>query len=153
MKAALSAVLVCALGLATACASADDQRRTEVKVVASVLHCGSGAGLQLITQAQDWPATLATVLPNLDWSRQQILLVRMGTQANPGYALQYSEGATLQAKTLDIPLAWQQPDPQRMYPQMIVEPCLALSIPRQGYSNIVVRDQSGTIKFRLALSE
>lgn len=153
MKLKLHSFIVVSLLVLTACISADEQIPVDVKILATNNHCGPNMGMQLIQHKEEWLSTTLFNLSDIDWQQEQALVVRMGTQPNTAYGLSYDGGAYIRAETLHIPLVWHQPDPQGIYPQMIVEPCLLLSIPNSGYQDIQVLDQHNSLKFELKRPE
>ena len=125
----------------------------QVKKILSENFCSPSQSLLIIDADSDLsrqPITIAQAITRYqpDWSQEQLLLINMGQQANLGYSLGYIDGARLEKLSLVIPVEWNQPESGRMYAQMIVQPCLLLSIPKQGYNEIIVLDQNGTIRFQ-----
>ena len=141
----------------SACSASNQDKADNMPVInklAADRFCGNKSGISIITspkQSSLLPMVVNQTLANtkLDWSKSQILRINMGQQANLGYSLDYQGGATLKGDTLLIPIHWNQPQAGMMYAQMIVEPCLLLSIPRQGYANIKIIDQDGRLRWSL----
>ncbi|MDH5394133.1 MAG: protease complex subunit PrcB family protein [Gammaproteobacteria bacterium] len=147
----LCLALVIGLSASTA-ALANDVKVTKL---ATLRSCGSQQGLSLISDAGQAAKQLLPIAQTIsrhkpDWKRVQLLLINMGQQANMGYSLDYQAGANVEAQVLQVPIQWNIPQPGRMYAQMIVSPCLLLSVPRQGYRSIEVRDQTGQLRGSLA---
>lgn len=149
--------LVLSLVFVSACGTSNadkDDSPPQVSVLAADRFCGQHAGLSLITsadQSAQQPMVVSQTLAKsqLDWSNYQILRINMGQQPNMGYSLAYPGGARLIEGRLQIPIQWNRPQAGRMYAQMLVEPCLLLSIPRRGYDSIEVVDQNGRLRWSL----
>lgn len=64
-------------------------------------------------------------LNSIDFTSQSVVLVARGSQPNPGYSLsQTSSQARIEDGQLYLPVRYDSPDPGRMYPQVVVSPCL-----------------------------
>ena len=150
-------ILIMSMLFAVACGASNGEKpvaEPEISVLAADRFCGHKEGISLITSSelsglQPMVVTQTVSNTKLDWSQFQILRINMGTQPNLGYSLSYAGGASLVGQRLIIPITWNRPEPGRMYAQMLVEPCLLLAIPRQGYEYIDVIDQDGHLRWSL----
>ena len=138
-----------------ACGASHHDKQQEIPVVTTLAmdrFCGTKAGLYLINSAKQQftlqPMSISQALEKsqIDWLKQKALRINMGQQPNMGYSLAYQGGAEIIDGRLRIPVKWNTPQPGMMYAQMLVEPCLLLSIPRQGYNSIEVVDQDGRLR-------
>ena len=144
--------------LFTVACGASNGEKPELPLAVDLLavdrFCGHKDGLSIIDSAtpsalQPMVVTQTISKVKLDWTQSQVLRINMGSQPNMGYSLGYSGGARYEDKRLIIPIIWNRPEAGRMYAQMLVEPCLLLSIPRQGYESIEVIDQAGHLHWSL----
>lgn len=159
MRMGVKAIIWSFLVLWLSACSASNQDKVdnlpEVSILAADRFCGNKSGVSLITSPQQdasLPMVVNQTLANakLDWSKFQILRINMGQQPNMGYSLGYQGGAKVIGSVLIIPVQWNRPQPGMMYAQMLVEPCLLLSIPRQVYERIQVIDQDGRTRWTLS---
>ena len=128
-----------------------------VTSLASDRFCGFKSGATIISSPSEKALQSMAIYQTitrlkLDWSNYQILRIDMGQQPNMGYSLEYRGGATIDSNTLYVPVQWNTPQPGMMYGQMLVQPCLLLSIPRTGYEQIDIRDQDGRLRWSVPLS-
>lgn len=83
-------------------------------------------------------------LPAADFDRSLVLRLSMGQQPNPGHRLGVTsvqvEGAS---RRLVIRTVWAQPEPGRMYPAVITQPCVIVAVPRGDYRSVAMIDAQG----------
>lgn len=91
----------------------------------------------VITSAQNPTPTLTEVLSSsersFDFSKSKLVFIARGRQPNPGYGIHVTgDHADVIGNELVLPVTLTSPDPGRMYPQVIVSPCLLLSAKTGG---------------------
>ncbi len=85
-------------------------------------------------------------------SNQQLLLVSMGIQPSSGYRLTLADQtAQLEKGILHLQLQWHSPAPGQMNAQVITQPCLLLSLPKQHYQGVNIYDQQGKLRIKSLL--
>lgn len=156
MKFGFQLTLLLLLGTWLIACSASNQDKSDIVPMVTTLaadrFCGSKSGLYLINSERQQftlqPMSISQALEKsqIDWLKQKALRINMGQQPNMGYSLEYQGGAKIIDGRLRIPVKWNTPQPGMMYAQMLVEPCLLLSIPRDGYEAIEVVDQDGRLR-------
>ncbi|MBS1210922.1 MAG: hypothetical protein H6R19_3320 [Proteobacteria bacterium] len=99
--------------------------------------------LRLIGDATAWQALSAEgPLPEFvtepDWQKQTILVLTRGVRPSAGYALSL-KAEHLQGKTLVLDIAEDTPPAGAMTAQVITQPCLFLTLRKQGWTQIQIR--------------
>ena len=88
----------------------------------------------------------------LDFNREQLVLVRMGQQSSGGYSLALlGDKAGLQDGWVELPVHWREPGPGMIVTQALTNPCLFVALPRQQYAGIRIVDQHGTQRLQTSL--
>lgn len=161
------------LGLLIGCATLDadiDEPTGGENLAAELLHNGLLCGADLERPAAYWITGQAELearfrrldsgesafAPMVDFSRNGVLLVTMGTQPTTGYRLNYlppRHQVRLQGSTLRLGLAWQTPEPDSIQAQVLTQPCLVLKLPRRDFDRVRVVDQDGTVRLSTGLSD
>ena len=85
---------------------------------------------------------LETVLPALDFTREQVLVLYLGSRPTPGYGLSLESGERLSDSTLRLDLANQRPPPDAVMAQVMTSPCLVLALPA-GIESVELHQPSG----------
>jgi len=156
-------ITVCLMVVVSACtAGGSGNRVVNLKPVWGSQFCGiqSAAGLQLLTSIttfDNWSGAAGAVnssLPTVNaetFSHHDILVIQMGQQPNGGYRLSLlKKQASINGQDLMISVRWQTPAPDTMQAQVITNPCLLLSIPRDNnFNSISVYDQNNKKRFTL----
>lgn len=150
------------IGVLSGCVSVNaGQGGASPRVLFTSAMCGSRTHAPQVTWI-DTPADLQRVLerfrqrqpsvtepPPPDFTRRAAVLLEMGVQPSPGYGLTLQAGRwNISDDTLVLHVNWLTPSPGRVYPQVIVHPCLLIGVPRGGYRHIEVRDQHGALRMR-----
>ena len=92
------------------------------------------------------------ILPDVDFEKYGVLLIRMGTKPNGGYGLALSaDEAIIENREARIPVRWSEPEPEFLYTQAIVYPYLVIRMEKGPFDTIVVVDQNGQVKLRLSI--
>ena len=156
---------VCLMVIVSACtAGGSGNRAVNLKPVWGSQFCGmqSVAGLQLLTSVtafDKWPGSIGSVnssRPTVNaefFSHHDMLVIQMGQQPNGGYRLSLlKKQARISGHHLMISVRWQTPAPDTMQAQVITNPCLLLSIPRDNnFNSISVYDQNNKKRFTLKI--
>lgn len=81
-------------------------------------------------------------VPRVDFSREEVLLVAMGQKPTTGYQLQlHRSKINISGDTAVLSLAWIEPPPGAILPQVITSPCILIALPIGNYSRIYILDQ------------
>jgi len=81
-----------------------------------------------------------------------LIALSRGAQPSRGYELHLADQAkVVDVNSLEIPVYWTEPDPQKSHPLVTTHPCLVVSVPNTGWKNIEAVDQAGTSLGSLAL--
>ncbi|GAB1256871.1 hypothetical protein NBRC116494_13730 [Aurantivibrio plasticivorans] len=147
--------LIIFLVVGTGCGSTHSV--VSIRAVIESKHCGiERESLLVIASTDDIPAVLATefnptqlnapgteLVSSDSVGRQaivnavakhriqteQLILASMGQKPNPGYYWQLENtSADLKNGELSLPLVMKRPDPNKMYAQVIVTPCILLAV-------------------------
>ena len=167
----LSAILVlgaCGRGLNQAL-SADSTKPMTAQVLYRGNRCAATKlGVHIIRDAASWAEwkrqqqTLFSAsgeeenrAADLEFSQVSIIVISMGQQPTPGYAIEVPEGSvTLRGTSLAISTIWKQPPEDAILAQMLTSPCIAFTIPTTQYTTVEIKDQDGnTIIDQQALPE
>jgi len=82
--------------------------------------------------------------PMVDFSREGVLLVAMGTRPSAGYGLSLAgASATVRDGVLLVRVDWREPSPGYRQAQVVTRPCLALKVPAVPFARITVLDLEG----------
>ncbi|NMQ21212.1 protease complex subunit PrcB family protein [Candidatus Competibacter phosphatis] len=85
--------------------------------------------------------------PMVDFSREGVLLVAMGTRPSAGYGLSLAgESATVRDGVLSVRVDWREPPPGYRQAQVVTSPCLALKVPAVPFARITVLDLEGRVR-------
>ena len=89
--------------------------------------------------------TLGTVkrqAPKVDFSREEVLFVAMGQKPTAGYQLQLHQSKIIiSGEAAVLSLAWIEPPPGAILPQVMTSPCILIALPIGNYSRIYILDQ------------
>ncbi len=122
------------------------------RVVHAGAQCGADAPLvERITDAGGLRTAIAgrtvggsPAVPAVDFDHSLVLRLSMGQQPNPGYRMgvtaAHVDGAS---RRLVFDTVWATPEPGRMYPAMVTQPCVIVSVPRGDYGGVAVLDARG----------
>jgi hypothetical protein len=88
------------------------------------------------------------VAPDIDFSRQRVLLIAMGPRSTSGFHLNRLMQQPLRygGTTLEVPLAWHEPDADSVQASVMTSPCLLLAIEQLEFQRIRVIDQNGAVR-------
>ena len=82
--------------------------------------------------------------PMVDFSREGVLLVAMGTRPSAGYSLSLAGAlATVRDGVLLVRVDWREPPPGYRQAQIVTSPCLVLKVPAVPFARITVLDLEG----------
>ncbi len=156
-------VVVAAAVLTTAaCTSQDDSAGSSkivpVQVVYRNNNCAAAdAGVEIIlnhTGLETWwqplgeqqvpKSPLPSALKSIEFERSAVFVVRMGQQPTAGYGIDLSsDDAAVLGKSLTIPVAWREPAPDAIAPQVVTNPCMVVIAPANQYDSVVIQDEKG----------
>ena len=80
--------------------------------------------------------------PMVDFSREGVLLVAMGTRPSAGYGLSLA-GASATDGVLSVRVNWREPLPGYRQAPVVIRPCLVLKVPAVPFARITVLDLEG----------
>lgn len=82
--------------------------------------------------------------PMVDFSREGVLLVAMGTRPSAGYGLSLAgASATVRDGVLSVRMDWREPLPGYRQAPVVIRPCLVLKVPAVPFARITVLDLEG----------
>ena len=91
-------------------------------------------------------------VPDVDFTKYGVLLIRMGEKPNGGYRLTLTaEAAEIKNREARVPVLWNEPEPGFMYTQAIVYPHLVIKMEKGAFDGIAVVDQNNKVKMRLSV--
>lgn len=94
------------------------------------------------------------LLSGVDFSREGILIAKMGQQPTGGYGMDLKQGfAVLSDDTAILKISWIEPPPGSILPQVITSPCLVIILPKGPYSRIHLLDQNNRLRMRVQISQ
>ncbi len=86
-------------------------------------------------------------LPDVDFSRDGVVLVEMGQRGTGGYGIDL---ATPQVTRVDdavqLIVHWTDPPPDAVLPQVITSPCVFITLSRGDYERVQVFDENGRLR-------
>ncbi len=129
-----------------------------VQVLSSGSRCrsaGQGPTAEWVA-AFDPPDSLFKKTPEVvapfDGSREAALRIGMGQCPTAGYSLLLAATmAAVDRGVATIRVEWREPEPGSRVAQVLTSPCLVLKFPKAGLESVRIEDQSGRIRFSLAL--
>lgn len=78
-----------------------------------------------------------------DQASRMLILVHAGSKPNPGHGIAlHSAGAV--GDELHINMIHHRPDPNRMYAQVLIQPCVLIKVPTREYKRLVVDEVQPT---------
>jgi len=88
----------------------------------------------------------------IDWHDQGVVWLYMGLKNSGGYALNLAMPEAMVSRGIAvITVQWREPRPGAIVTQQLTSPCLVLKIPKGNYDEIVIQDETGRVRTRLAL--
>lgn len=96
----------------------------------------------------------AVSLPEVDWTREAVLVVDMGEQRTGGYRVTVADVGRNQAGEVELKLDLQKPGPGSFVAQVITHPYAVARVPREWLNGapVVGRDQHGHEVLRQVVS-
>ncbi len=86
----------------------------------------------------------------IDWSRYGLVWIRMGQKPTGGFGLRLASSEALaEHGAAIVKVQWLEPRKGDYVTQMITSPCMLLKLPRSGFKEIAVVDQSGRSRARV----
>lgn len=126
-----------------------------VQLVFESLHCGGeGARVQwlddrsavarVLGRIRHDRTRLSRVLRRLDFTRQGVVMIRVGTPPSIESALAQTKARVID-DALRIRLSWREPRPGGKGAQTATRPCLLAAVPRGSYKAVTVVDTSEAV--------
>jgi len=85
--------------------------------------------------------------PAVDFATERVLVVAMGQRPTSGYLLNFPDQPPLSdGRRLDVTVAWQEPEPDTVQAQVVVNPCLLLRLPTPAAERVRVLDREGRVR-------
>jgi hypothetical protein len=89
--------------------------------------------------------------PAVDFSREGVLILAMGSRSTAGYGLSLAEkSAVVRDGVLTVWVDWGEPPPGALLAQVMTSPCLLVKVPAASFSRIRVVDQQGQVRLESA---
>jgi hypothetical protein len=86
-------------------------------------------------------------MPDIDFARYGILLIRMGEKPTGGYGLELMENvAKIESRMAVVHVRWIEPEKGSITTQVITYPYLMIRMARGAFDGITVIDQDGTVR-------
>jgi hypothetical protein len=140
-----------------------ENRRLPVDTIWAGIQCGCEAREPLVRWLADQNQLTAAVAATgsaalqsqlarhpVDWTRHGILWIYMGLKPSGGYALSLAgSSATVTEGVVTITVQWRQPRPGSVVTQQLTSPCLLLSMVREGFHTIQIKDEAGQVRASL----
>jgi hypothetical protein len=132
-----------------------ENKMIQVIELATSMQCDENNGASIIfskgdVKRESGDIQLLLGSSKIDWATHYLLKLNMGIKSNTGYFLKYQGGAYIDNMVLTVPVKWKSPQADGMYAQVMVNPCLILSIPRVGYKKIQILDDAGLTRWSIA---
>lgn len=134
----------------------DNGQAVEVTEIARTLHCGTeGEAARLSVLAdrvavQDWQQQRGVELSGNPLPQGPFALVEMGQRPSGGYGIAISRVATVHRDVLILHATFVSPAADAITSQALTAPCVLVSLPAQGYADVQVVDQQGSLRARSA---
>lgn len=153
-------VVAAAMLLLSGCLGGGQAEAPQARQLAAGPHCGfqppggrwldDAAGLRQLQRYLEQGLETRGELPEVDLAQRRVLWLAMGRQPTAGYSLSLSQqGLTVEGGVLRLPVQWQTPPEGSVTAQVVTKPCLAVSLPRDGYQAVQVVDQRGEVRLEL----
>ena len=85
--------------------------------------------------------------PAVDFSREGVLVLAMGSRSTAGYGLSLAEkSAVVREGVLTVRVDWSEPPPGALLAQVMTSPCLLMKVPTAPFDQIRVVDQQGRMR-------
>lgn len=114
----------------------------KVQTLGEATHCGfTRPQLVLLQQGDELPdlrGKLRETLAETLESGSMVLLVALGERPTPGYGAGLERVEAVSRDRLTLQLSARSPEPGSLLAQVITTPCLALSVPEEGWSGLTV---------------
>jgi hypothetical protein len=160
MKQAAWMTLMAVLALGAGCAQPEPDQNATLPV-RSLYGDGQCGGLERptvvwIADAETWRSWHGRITsarlpapapPAVDFSREGVLLLAMGSRSTAGYALSLAEeSATVRDGVLTVRVDWREPPSGALLAQVMTSPCLLVKMPAASFERIRVVDQQGRLR-------
>lgn len=146
MKYLANAILLSCLGFMASCSS----QQLTVRSIYSSNHCAPVEyRVEAVSSQQQLDAVITRkpktflnrpeALPQVDFTRQSIILVALGEKSTLGYALSmHGQQAVLKGGQLRLPVSIIEPAKNDLQGQVIIRPCQILALPKVSFTEIVL---------------
>jgi len=160
MKRAAWMMLVTAVAFGAGCAQPEPDQNATLPV-RSLYGDGQCGGLERptviwIADAETWRSWHGRITsarlpapapPAVDFSREGVLLLAMGSRSTAGYALSLAEeSAIVRDGVLTVRVDWREPPSGALLAQVMTNPCLLVKMPAASFERIRVVDQQGRLR-------
>ena len=89
----------------------------------------------------------APPVPAVDFPREGVLLLAMGSRSTAGYGLSLAEeSAVVRDGMLTVRVDWGEPPSGALLAQVMTSPCLLVKMPAASFNRIRVVDQQGRVR-------
>lgn len=106
---------------------------------------------QALERAMVQPGLLTQApAPSVDFTRESVLLLEMGSQPTPGYGMELRR-AEFEQGALEVHVRWVAPSADAILPQMLTSPCIVVKVPRTDIDTVRVIDQHGAVRVETTL--
>ena len=157
---AAAATLILWNCLAASPPAGPELRRLPVETIWAHNQCGCEAREPLVRWLTDRSQLAAAVAASgspelrarvarhpVDWKRRGIVWICMGLKPSGGYALSLADSSVMiSGRVAVITVHWRQPRPGSVVTQQLTSPCLLLSMAREGFHTIQIKDDAGRVR-------
>ncbi|XOZ35006.1 protease complex subunit PrcB family protein [Halomonadaceae bacterium KBTZ08] len=130
---------------------AEKEALPDVEVIGQASQCHvESPGLALVRSKAELPEVdrLMSSAQGALQSGRDVVIVYLGQRPTPGYGGELRESEKV-GGSLSVALRYTEPDSDAMLAQVITTPCLALSVPGEGWSTLSVRMDAEGFPLRL----
>jgi len=119
------------------------------------LYISDAKRLHALARANSNRATTAMLgQRRVDWGREAVVWLYMGSKTSGGYGLRLASPAALVSHGIAIiTVQWHEPQPGALVTQQFTSPCLVLKLSKGDYDKIEIKDETGRVRTRVVLSD
>lgn len=155
---AMLATLTLIFGCTSTGSSGADDRVLPVKTLYSNAQCGGldRPTVLWIARVEEWRSQYGQITslrmdapppPVIDFTRDGVLLVAIGSRPSSGYGLSLAgASATVREGVLTVRVDWREPLPGYRQAQVMSNPCVLAKLPNAPFTRIQILDQAGRVR-------
>jgi hypothetical protein len=126
--------------------------RAESEPVARWIQDAAGLARAQARMSRHVVGGAAEAPPEVDFTRERVLLIEMGQRPTAGYALALAEPAwVVEGAAARLRVSWIEPPPGAMVAQVLTSPCLLVRLTPPAAERLEVVDGGGRVRLALPL--